>query len=537
MDVLKQLFERHFRLPVERVQPLQGELGGSGRNILRLAHEDRSAVGILYAVREENAAFLEFSRHFRGRGLAVPEIYESELDAGAYLEEDLGDVTLFQFLSQNRAGDDISPEVVEAYRKVVAQLPRFQIEASRDLNYKMCYPRSSFDGQSIAWDLNYFKYYFLKLAGIPFNEQALENDFGCLTRFLLTANRDYFLYRDFQSRNIMLRDGQPFFLDYQGGRKGALHYDIASLLYDAKADLPSALRQHLLEHYLAALARFVKLTEEEFMRHYYAFVYVRIMQALGAYGFRGFYERKPHFLQSVPFALKNLRWLIEHIKLPIALPTLLGAFEHMIASEKLHHLITPAEAEGEQDAKADSRLAYVSAPAFPLSPATRSGTDLRSPALPELGVTLALRIFSFSFHQSGPPQDESGHGGGFIFDARALPNPGREERYKSLTGKDPAVIDYLSGQASVREFLACATSMVEASVKTYEKRGFNSLMVGFGCTGGQHRSVYLAEALARHFRGRHGLDVVVRHLEMEKTVHEGHDSGRGAGHAVASANE
>ncbi len=465
---------------------MQGGLGGSGRNILRLAHRDLSAVGILYDVRRENVAFLDFSRHFRARGLPVPEIYGSELDAGAYLEEDLGDVTLFQFLSENRAGDHVAPEVVDAYRNVVAHLPRFQIEASRDLNYKVCYPRSSFDGQSIAWDLNYFKYYFLKLAGIPFSEQELENDFRRLTRFLLTASRDHFLYRDFQSRNVMLRNGQPFFLDYQGGRKGALHYDIASLLYDAKADLPPALRQQLLDHYLASLAPFVSLTGEEFMRHYYAFVYVRIMQAMGAYGFRGFYERKPHFLQSVPFALKNLRWLLEHVRLPIALPALLGAFEYMIASGRLRRLIASQE----------------SAESVP-EPASRR-------------ATLALTIFSFSFHQSAALKDESGNGGGFVFDARALPNPGREERFKSLTGKDPAVVEYLGAQATVHEFLASSTSLVEASVKNYQERGFNSLMVGFGCTGGQHRSVYLAEALARHFRGRPGLDVLVRHVEMEK---------------------
>jgi aminoglycoside/choline kinase family phosphotransferase len=491
IDVLKQLFERHFGRPVERVQPLQGELGGSGRNILRLASRELSAVGILYDVRGENVAFLEFSRHFRSRGLRVPEIYGAELGAGAYLEEDLGDVTLFQFLSKNRAGDAIAPEVAEAYRKVVAELPRFQVEAGHDLNYKVCYPRSSFDRQSIAWDLNYFKYYFLKLAGIPFNEQALENDFGRLTRFLLSASRDYFLYRDFQSRNVMLRDGQPFFLDYQGGRRGALHYDVASLLYDAKADLPPELREHLLDHYIGALSQFVSLTRDEFMRHYYAFVYVRIMQALGAYGFRGFYERKPHFLQSVPFALKNLRWLLEHVELPIALPTLLGAFETMTASERLQHLTAPAEAAGKKEAP---------------QPA---------PEPASAGDNLVLRIFSFSFHQSAPPKDESGHGGGFIFDARGLPNPGREERFKSLTGKDAAVIDYLEQQASVREFLANATKLVEASVKNYQERGFKSLMVSFGCTGGQHRSVYLAEALARHFRSRPGVDVVVRHVEME----------------------
>ena len=216
-----------------------------------------SAIGILYDVREENVAFLEFSRHFRRHGLPVPEIYAEDLSHGAYLEEDLGDTTLFEFLSkQSCRARTLLPEAVEAYRKVVAVLPRFQIEAGRDLNYKVCYPRASFDRQSIAWDLNYFKYYFLRLAGIPFNEQALEDDFGRLTKFLLSADRDYFLYRDFQSRNVMLRDGHPFFLDYQGGRKGALQYDIASLLYDAKADLPPELRQQLLDHYLDRLGRF-----------------------------------------------------------------------------------------------------------------------------------------------------------------------------------------------------------------------------------------------------------------------------------------
>src|SRR5713226_5205648 len=254
LDVLKTLFERHFHVPPEQVVALQGELGGSGRKIIRLANEKDRAIGVLYGIREENIAFLEFSKHFRRHGLPVPEIYAEDLTHGAYLEEDLGDLTLFEFLSKNRTGANIAPQVVEAYRKVVAVLPRFQVEAGRDLDYSVCYPNPSFDRQSIAWDLNYFKYYFLRLAGIPFNEQALEDDFSRLTKFLLSASRDYFLYRDFQSRNIMLRkilnEDQPFFLDYQGGRKGALQYDIASLLYDAKADLPPDLRQQLLDHYL-----------------------------------------------------------------------------------------------------------------------------------------------------------------------------------------------------------------------------------------------------------------------------------------------
>src|SRR3981189_3224068 len=335
MEVLTRLFEQHFRLPVERVQPLQGQLGGSGPKIVRLSSEKLSVIGILYNVREENVAFLEFSRHFRRHGLPVPEIYAEDLSQGAYLEEDFGGTTLFEFLSDHRNGATIAPETVAAYRKVVAVLPRFQVEAGRDLNYKVCYPRASFDRQSIAWDLNYFKYYFLRLAGIPFNEQALEHDFSRLTRFLLSAGRDYFLYRDFQSRNIMLRNGDPFFVDYQGGRKGALQYDIASLLYDAKADLPPDLRQQLLDHYLDRLSSFIKLDRAAFMQHFYPYVYIRIMQALGAYGFRGFYERKAHFLQSVPYALKNLRWLLHNVRLTIPLPALMNAFKDMLSSENL----------------------------------------------------------------------------------------------------------------------------------------------------------------------------------------------------------
>src|SRR5207245_606149 len=350
-----------------------------------------SAVGILYGVREENAAFLSFSKHFRTHGLPVPEIYAEDLDQCAYLEEDLGDTTLFEFLSKNRKNEEISPQVVDAYKGVVALLPRFQVEAGRDLDYSVCYPCPSFDRQSITWDLNYFKYYFLRLAGIPFSESALERDFGRLTDFLLTAD--------------------------------------------------------------------------------YAYVYVRILQALGAYGFRGFYERRAHFLQSVPYALKNLRWLLHHAELPIELPTLMGAFKSMLASEKLQSLA------GEAD-------------------------------------NLTVRIFSFSFHK-GLPKDETGNGGGFVFDGRSLPNPGREERFKPLTGKDQPVIDYLNQQESVHQFLASVMSLVDATVSSYEERKFKNLMVSFGCTGGQHRSAFLAEQLATRLRARKGGQAEVWHLGLE----------------------
>src|SRR6266404_1183987 len=476
MDVLNKLFEKHFHAVPERIQPLQGELGGSGRKIIRLSRGNQSAIGVLYGVREENAAFLAFSRHFRRHGLPVPQIFGEDLDRGAYLEEDLGDTTLFDFLSANRSGETIAPQAIEFYRKVVAELPRFQVEAGRDLDYSVCYPRGSFDRQSINWDLNYFKYYFLRLAAIPFNEQALEDDFDRLTNLLLEAPGDYFLYRDFQSRNVMLHHGKPFFVDYQGGRKGALQYDIASLLFDAKADLPPDLRQQLLDAYLEALSNHIKLDREAFLRYYYAFVYVRILQALGAYGFRGFYERKAHFLQSVPYALKNIRWLLHNAKLPIELPTLLNAFQNMLGSEKLLGLAPQAQAQTKN---------------------------------------LVVRIFSFSFHHD-LPKDDTGNGGGFIFDGRSLPNPGREERFKQLTGKDAPVIDYLNQQESVHQFLAGVLSLVDSSISSYQQRGFKNLMVSFGCTGGQHRSVFLAEQLAKRLRVRNGLEVVLRHLELEK---------------------
>ena len=472
MEVLNRLFEEHFHEPPKRVVPLQGELGGSGRRIIRFHGSGGTAIGILYGVREENAAFLDFSRHFRRHGLPVPEIYTDAIDEGAYLEQDLGDTTLFEFLSKNRAGAAIAPEVADAYCKVVEILPKFQIDAGRDLNYSVCYPRGSFDRQSIVWDLNYFKYYFLRLSGISFNEQLLEDDFERLTEFLLSADRNYFLYRDFQSRNIMLPGGKPYFLDYQGGRKGALQYDLASLLFDAKADLTPSLRQQLLDHYLDSVTDYAEIERETFLKHYYAYVYVRILQALGAYGFRGFYERRPHFLQSVPYALKNLRWLLHNVELPVPLPTLIAAFESMLGSEKLLSIANEAD-------------------------------------------NLIVRIRSFSFHRE-LPNDESGNGGGFIFDGRSLPNPGREEKFKELTGKDAPVMEYLNQQESVHQFLASVYSLVDASVTNYQARGFKSLMVSFGCTGGQHRSVYLAEQLAKRLRARGGLDVDLRHIELEK---------------------
>jgi len=473
VEILQQLFERYFHVRPDRVQPLQGHLSGSGRQIIRLSAGAQTAIGILFGGKEENAAFVEFSRHFRQHGLPVPAIYGEDLAHDAYLEEDLGDTTLYEFLSRNRDGENIAPEVIEVYRKAIAVLPRFQIEAGRGLNCDVAYPRASFDRQSISWDLNYFKYYFLRPAGVLFNEQALEDDFGRLTDFLLTADRDYFLYRDFQSRNIMLRHGEPWFLDYQGGRRGALQYDIASLLFDAKADLPPMVRQHLLDHYLEVVGEYIAVDRDRFLNHYYGYVYIRVMQALGAYGFRGFFERKPLFLQSVPYALKNLRWLVENVELPIALPALMDSVLGLLTSDKL------------------------------MSLSTRERTEL------------CVRVFSFSFHRGSPPYDDSGNGGGYVFDARSLPNPGREQRFRSLTGCDAPVIEYLEQQQPVTQYLTHTIALIDSAVENYRRRGFHNLMVSFGCTGGQHRSVYLANRLAEHLHAK-GVDVELRHLEMEK---------------------
>jgi hypothetical protein len=286
----------------------------------------------------------------------------------------------------------------------------------------------------------------------------------------------------------MLRDGEPFFVDYQGGRRGALQYDVASLLYDAKADLPPGLREQLLNHYLETLRNYIPLTREAFMQHYYAFVYVRLMQAFGAYGFRGFYERKAHFLQSVPYALKNLRWLLHNVVLPIELPTLMESFRGMLGSEKLQNLHFEEPKEERSKTPSDSGL--------------------------------AVRIYSFSFHRGGLPQDETGNGGGFVFDGRSIPNPGREEEFKNLTGKDKPVIEYLNRQKSAQQFLEHVRSLVDASVSEYQRRGFKNLMVSFGCTGGQHRSVYLAEQVAKHLRKKNGIEVTVHHRELEKAAAE-----------------
>jgi aminoglycoside/choline kinase family phosphotransferase len=467
---LRKLFEARFGESCERTVPLKAD--GSDRKLYRLTSTSRTAIGVVNPDARENRAFLAFSRHFRAAGLPVPEIYAEESEQGIYLEEDLGDTTLFQLLTSTRSGDALSPEALDLYRRVVEILPAFQITAGRTLDYDVCYPRAGFDKQSMLWDLNYFKYYFLRLAKIPFNEQGLEEDFERFVEFLLAAPGDFFLYRDFQSRNIMVQEGRPWFIDYQGGRRGPLQYDLASLLYDAKADLPVGLRDELVEQYLEAASRLAPIDRTAFLRHYPGFALIRIMQAMGAYGLRGFYQRKQHFLASIPYAIRNLEHLIRTVKLPVDLPELTGVWRRLAASSYLRQFGT-------------------------------------------VSLALTVRIRSFSY-KGGVPTDETGHGGGHVFDCRALPNPGRFAEYATVTGRDAPVIAFLEREPAVRDFLSHACAIVEQSVENYRTRNFTDLSVAFGCTGGQHRSVYCAERLARHLRERLKVAVEVRHLAQEE---------------------
>ena len=472
LELLHDLSDRWSGEPVLSINKLP--VSGSKREYYRITTGKGSCIGAFNEDREENEAFITFTEQFLSKGLHVPEIYLADLDNHAYLLEDLGDTTLFDHLIRVRQKEQFSRELITIYQKVLSELPRFQITAASDLNYDVCYPRSKFDRQSMQWDLSYFKYYFLKLADIPFNEQRLEDDFNRLIDFLLEQDTGYFLYRDFQSRNVMLKDGTPYFIDYQGGRRGALQYDVASLLFDSKADIPYEIRELLLDYYIGVLENYKTVDGEQFRRSYYPYVLIRMMQAMGAYGFRGFYEKKTQFLQSIPYALKDLRWILRNVDLPVELPTLGEVFQKLLTSRSLKRF--------------------------------RTKEDRKS--------TLTVSINSFSYRH-GIPDDPSGHGGGYVFDCRAVDNPGRIEKYMGMTGKDGPVIDFLSQKTGVNEFLSNVFALVDQSVDNYKERNFTHLMVSFGCTGGKHRSVYCAERLAGYLREGQPVNVILWHRELD----------------------
>ncbi len=450
---------------------------GSYREYYRIKSQNKTALGVYNSDKKENTAFISFTNHFKSVGLNVPAILAEDRDNDVYLLEDLGDTTLFAHLSEKRKSGEFTEDLVGTYKKVLDKLPLFQVRAAAGLDYSVCYPRAAFDRQSMMWDLNYFKYYFLKLAKIPFDEQALEADFQAFCDYLLKTNCDFFLYRDFQSRNIMLVDGEPYFIDYQGGRKGALQYDLASLLYDAKADIPQNIRRELLLYYISVLKNYHPVNEKSFIDLFYGYVLIRIMQAMGAYGFRGFYEKKEHFLKSIPFAVANLEWLLNNIALPVKIPALLDVLSKLVHSKELKKY------------SAETKFTY----------------------------HLKLSVNSFSYRK-GLPNDKSGNGGGFVFDCRAVHNPGRYDEYRLLTGKDTEIIKFLESQEDTEAFFKNVVSIVEQSVDVYLKRRFTDLMVNFGCTGGQHRSVYFAERLAKHFKNRDDIVVDLHHIAQEEIL-------------------
>ncbi len=477
-DVLCRLFKSFTGQEPETVAALP--VSGSDRRYYRLSIADKSIIGACNDELKENEAFFYFTTHFLKKKLPVPEVLLISDDRKAYLQTDLGDETLFSLLGKQ----GLNEEVKKYYRQTVGHLLRFQVAGFEGLHTDYCYPRARFDRQSMHWDLNYFKYYFARLSGLRFDEQALENDFETLISFLEEADSDFFMFRDFQSRNIMIRNNSPFFIDYQGGRAGALQYDLASLLYDAKADLPKEFRQELLELYLAQLDNLAAeyfsdtlqnrhFSRTSFLKYFDGFILMRILQAMGAYGYRGYYQKKEHFLKSIPYALKNLEQLLSGPSFPILIPEL-----RQLLEAAMH----------------DSRLAAI-------APAITGAHKLH------------VRVTSFSYKR-GIPKDNSEHGGGFVFDCRALPNPGRLPEYKPQSGLDEPVVNYLREYEATEAFLKHVNGLVDAAVTNYLERGFDHLMISFGCTGGRHRSVYFAEKLAGHLNEKFGLNVSPEHTEQ-----------------------
>lgn len=464
------IYEQHFGNEPQFIKPLP--ISGSDRRYYRLGNNSETFIVAYNPVIEENIAFIEFTNHFRKFGLAVPEILSVGKEKQIYLLSDLGDQTLFSTLPHKKEQFPFSEKTIEIYKKIIKVLPEFQVVAGKELNYNVCYPRKAFDKYSMMWDLNYFKYYFLKIAGISFDEQKLEQSFEAFVSILKQAKPDYFLYRDLQSRNIMIVNDEPYFIDYQGGRKGALQYDVASLLFDSKANMPYALREELLNLYIENLKNYIDFDEYEFREMFKAFVLIRLFQAMGAYGFRGFIEKKTVFLQSVPYARKNMQYLLENDYIPQSLSYLKEIAEKIVSCKNLDKY----------------------------EPTDASGSKLR------------VKVFSFAY-KSGIPDDLSGNGGGFVFDCRALPNPGREERYKKISGLQKDVIIYLGEKQEVSEFVDNCTQIAGQAVENYLSRNFKNLMVSFGCTGGQHRSVYCAELFSKKLKSKYNIDLEIVHTE------------------------
>ena len=470
MEKLQQLFLQytgHEAMTCQQLTP-----AGSPRRYYRLTAGNHSLIGAIGTSLQENEAFIAIAHQMRSKGLPAPDVCAVSDDRMYYLQEDLGDTSLFALLmeAQKRGGYDEAD--MELLRSVMRLLPDIQWGTAKGFDFTACHPSPELNQRGIQWDLHYFKYCFLKATGMEFDEERLENDFEHLATILLKENDGCFMYRDFQSRNVMIHDGKPWLIDFQGGRRGPIEYDLVSFLWQARARFTPAMREELIAEYLRSAQRYRSFDETTFHHRLQYFVLFRTLQVLGAYGYRGYFEHKAHFVQSIPMAIDNLRTLLAE-----------NNFADMpYLSTMLREMAT-----------------------LPIFVPYQEDTEL------------TVRITSFSYRK-GIPEDPSGNGGGFVFDCRAIHNPGRYDEYKLLTGMDEPVITFLDKEEAMQDFLTHVYGIVDYSVEKYLSRGFKNLMVSFGCTGGQHRSVYSAEHLAAHLNEKYGVRIILEHREQKKQL-------------------
>lgn len=464
MQELISLFKQHTGKTEPLIEPLASS--GSNRRYYRLTSEDFTLIGVYGQSKEENNAFIKLAKHFHNQKLNVPKVFKVSKDMHYYIQEDLGDIVLFDAIKAGRNTGVFSHGEIELLHKTIEKLADFQVKGAKGLDFDVCYPQPEFNERSIHWDLNYFKYSFLKTTGMEFQENLLEDDFERMAQKLLQDKTNTFLLRDFQSRNVMLVDGEPYFIDFQGGRKGPVYYDVASFLWQAKANYPDKLRYELIDTYIAALNKYYPVDKNYFLEQLRHFVLFRTLQVLGAYGFRGYFEKKPHFLQSVPFALNNLREILKS-----------EFSEYPYLCKVMHEMIN-----------------------------LKQFADMRKDEL-------EVRITSFAY-KKGIPSDPSGNGGGYVFDCRAINNPGKFERYNNVTGLDEPVIQFFKEDGEMDVYLESIYKLVDSHVKRYIERSFTHLMVSFGCTGGQHRSVYASQRIAEHISEKFGVKVSLIHREQ-----------------------
>lgn len=447
---------------------------GSDRIYFRVTGADgRTVIATYNDHLKENQTFIAFSKALASKGSPVCQVLAVNAEGNLYLQEDFGDTSLLNALEANGYND----YVYSLFRQTLKELAHLQIVGGTAIDYDYCLTAREFGKQAILSDLLYFKYYFLDTLKFPYDKQALLNDFEALSTYLTHTGQKHFMFRDFQSRNVMVQEGKVHFIDYQGGMLGALQYDVASLLWQARAELPEDWKDSLLQYYIDEASKLLPqpLDPVVFTSQYNGYVLIRLLQVLGAYGFRGFFQRKAQFLTSIPLALRNLKGFVGNRRMGISVPEFDRCLEHCASDEVIRRF---------EPLKADEQ------------------------------TPLVVQIHSFSYRK-GIPEDSSGNGGGFVFDCRGILNPGRIEAFKTQTGRDKPVKDFLEQQTAMPDFLNSVFDLVDISVTNYIQRGFGSLQINFGCTGGQHRSVYAADALARHLRNKFGVRIELKHIEQE----------------------